>query len=215
MGSCRVATWAVFEELSWLNVHFSHFRRRRQARLLLERLPRLPRPWPVTGDFNGTSWPRWSSARILETELVDSGGGPLRIDRILASRELACERSFVVPTRVSDHDRADFRFEPPGQQAEPVQIGSLAQSGLLQPGQLRLGQASTSGPTAVSTVTRKGGLLPDQHPQAAQGAHLGVSKPSPRGAEPARRAERAMDLRFRRPAIAPGAPRHAPHSATS
>lgn len=61
MGSARVATWAVLESsgrtLSWLNVHFSHLARRPQAKLILKKLSNMPRPWIVTGDFNGTPSP--------------------------------------------------------------------------------------------------------------------------------------------------------------
>ncbi|MEW6279936.1 MAG: endonuclease/exonuclease/phosphatase family protein, partial [Candidatus Eremiobacterota bacterium] len=117
MGSCRVATWAVLEvdsrPLTWLNVHFSHLRRRRQARLVLERLAGLPRPWLLTGDFNGTPWPAWSSHRVLvgNGPFRDRPGGPtypaplpvVRLDWILATSELRCLGSRVEPSRASDH----------------------------------------------------------------------------------------------------------------
>lgn len=71
MGSPRVATGVVLDTaagpLSWLNVHFSHLSRRPQADIVLAKLAALPRPWLVTGDFNGTPLPPWSSYRKLTT----------------------------------------------------------------------------------------------------------------------------------------------------
>lgn len=119
MGSARVATWVTLtsdgERLTWLNLHFSHLCRRHQARIVLNQLSSLPRPWLVTGDFNGTSWPRWSSHRILGTKLQDLGadagatwnariGLPLaRLDWVLGSAELRALNSKVLRVGESDH----------------------------------------------------------------------------------------------------------------
>ncbi|MCA9777218.1 MAG: endonuclease/exonuclease/phosphatase family protein [Candidatus Eremiobacteraeota bacterium] len=119
MGSARVATWAVFRSgggpLTILNLHFSHLCRRQQARLVLARLSKLPRPWLVTGDFNSTPWPWWSAHRILGTQLHDLAseagatwnagiGWPIaRLDCILGSSEIQTKGSRVLRTRGSDH----------------------------------------------------------------------------------------------------------------
>lgn len=119
MGSARVATWAILSTktatLTILNLHFSHLCRRQQARLVLQRLSTLPRPWLVTGDFNSTPWPWWSAHRILATQLHDLAGssGPTwngglglpiaRLDWILGSSELRSTGAKVLRTRGSDH----------------------------------------------------------------------------------------------------------------
>ena len=119
MGSARVATWATFktstDSLTVLNLHFSHLCRRQQARLILERLSTLPRPWIVTGDFNSTPWPLWSAHRILATQLHDLAGSsgatwnaglglPIaRLDWILGSSEVRSKSARVLRTEGSDH----------------------------------------------------------------------------------------------------------------
>ena len=119
MGSARVATWGVFHyegrTLTLLNVHFRHLSRREQARILLRRLSKLPRPWLVTGDFNSTPWPIWSAHRVLSTHLTDlaadagstwNGGLNLplaRLDWIFGSREIRGSGSQVLRQGKSDH----------------------------------------------------------------------------------------------------------------
>lgn len=118
MGSPRVASWVILEsevrKFTWLNVHFSHLSRRPQARLVLERLARLPRPWLLTGDFNATPWPPWSSHRILTRQLRDLAptgptwnaglGLPLaRLDWVMGSREWRPLSNEVWRVGTSDH----------------------------------------------------------------------------------------------------------------
>ena len=119
MGSPRVATWAVMEtpsgSLTWMNVHFSHLCRRAQARIILDVLEPLPRPWLLTGDFNATPFPPWSSHRILSAQLHDLAasagctwnarlGRPLaRLDWILGTEELQSLHCEVLREGESDH----------------------------------------------------------------------------------------------------------------
>ena len=119
MGSARVATWATLETsegaITWLNLHFSHLCRREQARIVLNQLSGLPRPWLVTGDFNSTPWPWWSAHRILGSEFRDLAGEaggtwnagiglPIaRLDWILGTPEIQCLGCEVLRAGESDH----------------------------------------------------------------------------------------------------------------
>ncbi len=119
MGSPRVATWAVLESsnqtFTWLNLHFSHLARRVQAELVLNKLSTLPRPWLVTGDFNGMPWPPWSSHRRLASKLQDlaAEAGPTwnaglglalaRLDWVLGTEEFTPRGCRVLRAGESDH----------------------------------------------------------------------------------------------------------------